>query len=76
MDVSTILNNGLFQKISTHPHGCHWKSFKNAGFLLGFFQEDAAKNFVEGIPSKFSGANDSGGGANFFNENKIFTLES
>ena len=43
MDASTIFSNGLFKKIPTHAHGWHWKSFKNAGFLLGFFQEGAAK---------------------------------
>ena len=30
MDVSTILNNGLFQKIYNTPYGWHWKSCTNS----------------------------------------------
>ena len=63
MDVSNILKNGLFQKISTHPHGWHWR---NPGFLLGLFQQGEAKNFLRGTPSKFSEANDSGGVGKLF----------
>ena len=64
MDVSNILRNGLFQKISTPPpHGWHWR---NPGFLLGLYQEGEAKIFLRGTPSKFSEANDSGGVGKFF----------
>ena len=63
MDVSNILKNGLFQKISTHPHGWHWR---NPGFLLGLFQQGEAKHFLRGTPSKFSEANDSGGVGKLF----------
>ena len=45
-------------------------------FFQDFFQGGAAKSFFGGAPSKFSGTNDSGGGANFFKENEIFTSES
>ena len=66
MDVSTILKNGLFQKISNTTYGWHWKSCTNSGFLLRFFQGGAAKNFLGGTPSKFSETNDSEGGTKFF----------
>ena len=65
MDVSNILKNGLFQKISTPPPP-PWMALENPGFLLGFFQEGEAKNFLRGTPSKFFEANDSGGGGKFF----------
>ena len=70
MEASNILKNGLFQKISTHPHGWHWR---NPGFLLGIVQEGEAKNFLRGTPFKFSKANDSGGRGNFFKENESLT---
>ena len=66
MDVSTILKNGLFQKISKTKW--HWKSCTNSAFLLRFFQGggSAAKNFLGGTPSKFSETNDSWGGDKVF----------
>ena len=49
----------------------------NSGFLLGFsFRGGRNQNFLGGVPSKFSGANDSDGGQKIFKENEIFTLES
>ena len=42
----------------------------------GIFSRGRSEKFFRGRPSKFSGANDSGGGANFFKENEIFTLDS
>ena len=63
MDASNILKNGLFQKISTTPHGWHWR---NPGFLLGLFQQGEANNFLRGTPSKFFEANDSGGVGKLF----------
>ena len=77
MDVSTILKNGLFQKISNTTYGLHWKSCTNSGFLLRFFSGEggAAKNFLGGTPSKFSETNDSlgggGGGQSFLSKMKF-----
>ena len=48
------------------------KSITVTGFLLGFFSGGgAAKNFLWGAPSKFSGANDSRGGKIFLRKIKF-----
>ena len=76
MDVSTILKNGLFQKISNTTYGWHWKSCTNSGFLLRFFRGGAAKNFLWGHPSKFSETMILGGGGQSFLSKMKFSHKS
>ena len=74
MDVSNILKNGLFQKISTNPR---WIALEKSWLSSRIFKEGEAKKFIRGTPSKFSEANDSGvRGQIFLKENESLTSES
>ena len=73
MDVSNILKNGLFQKISTPPPP--WMALEKSWLSSGIFQEGEAKNFLRAPILNFLRQMIQEEGANFFKENEILTLE-